>query len=415
MDLFDMEKFRLSQHPTSEYTFAEFDSDDDEEEREERQSEMEQEVAETLVKAESRTNDSLPAFLWTPILNDFDDGFLYIKRGSSHINEVVSALMNLPNKFRDYYEYIDALALWNEYKAWIEEEYGSWEGFIEASEEGLTTVPVKIEPQLKKTEGNRALRKVKVALSRFNPDEAASSDEIRDAITRFEDPIELYEDWAEYEKHIKKLNDSAARKNAVQNRIRNMYRVTYRSMDPQMDAITQFLIGDTDPDYSGMMKPKSLADEAMAFHDYDYEDLTIIEGDILNIGRASRSVSIDRPYFIDGTSGIWKKKAEEDEAAFWKALNAAGYDAMGAIDGSSMTKQAKRLAIQKLSEATGEYSERQLKKMKKKRKKAEKNLAARMMADEQIRRELTHNKINFERNDELLSFTMDDILRGDGK
>lgn len=403
----DLNDFRLLGKPTSEYSFAEFNTADDDVAEEERWEEMKQEVAETLAKAAARTNESLPSFLWTPIINPYDDGFLYIKRGIDTINEVISAVINRPNKFKDYYEYIDALADWNEYKAFVENEFGSWKAFVEASKQGLTTLPVKIEPQLKKIEGNRALRKVKVALSRFIPEDHASPDEIRAAIENFEEPIELYDDWFEYEFHIKKLNDAAAKRNAVRERVRNMYRVTYASMDPRMDAITQFLRGDTEPDYRGIQRPKSLVDEAIAFHDHDFDDPAIVERDLQAIGRSSAAV------YIDSTEGIWRKQEDAEASEFWSALNAAGYDAFDIIASSGMSKQAKKAAIGTLSMDSGEYSEKQLKKMKKRRKKTEKAMADRLMQDEQVRRTLTHNRINLDRDDELLSFTMDDILRGD--
>lgn len=388
------------------FSFAEFTTIEEEEADEnERQTILKEEVEETLRLAASITNDSLPEFLWTPIINDFDNDFQYIKLGVPSVNAILQAAAQLKRKYADYHDWVDALAIWREYHDWVEEEYGSWDAFLEASEEGLISIPVKLEPQLKKTKANKGLRNLTVPLSRINDEDAASREEIMMIINAVDDHIEIYEDDVEYYKKLYKLNAKIEREAAAEYRIRNMYQQHSRmSADPRTDAIMQFLRGETKTDYQGIQHQRSLLDDVEAMHEHDFEDPAIVQD---SIGQLSRSIRVDGEY------GIYMDRSDEEASILYTALAAAGYDVSLAIEGSGMKKEAKKMIRQQLAMTTGEYSDKKLKKLKKARKRANKALEERLMGDEVVRNILTKNRINFERDDALLNFTMDDILRSD--
>ena len=85
-----------------------------------------------IVKA---PNENFPDFIWSPVQNDFSDEFhkdnhQYISLGLGLIKienggEIMDSVKKLKNRYKDYFEYLDAVAIWDRYYDFIEETYGS--------------------------------------------------------------------------------------------------------------------------------------------------------------------------------------------------------------------------------------------------------------------------------------------------
>lgn len=395
--------------PGSEkFSFASFDYDEIETEEEENLKALREEADLAIEEAKHIPPDSIPAFIWEPMINEFDDGVPYVALGMNQQNPVIGRVANMLKKYNSYYDYIDALEVWYEYYDYICAHFGSFESFAYAVNEGLTALPMRVMPQLKKKSDNRALAKCKVAISRIYPEDAADADEIA-YLLQFVEPTyeEVYEDVVEFDNKYAKLNAPIIRTLEQQQRVQNARKYSTVQTNPQMDALMQFLQTQTSGSYGGIYQQGSLMDEVEAMHEFDFEVPDLIEdalyGSLPNGGRAIH---------LDGQFGMLTKRDQQEQLELYKALAEAGFDVRDVVTNSGMNRQAKKLIMSEITSITGQYSDKQLKKMKKQRAKAEKQFAQRMNSNEQVRNALTKNRINFDRNDDALSFTMSDILGG---
>ncbi|MCM1214140.1 MAG: hypothetical protein NC548_06420 [Lachnospiraceae bacterium] len=390
------------------YSFADFDYQQIEEEERENLETLREEAQEAIKEASSVSPDSIPAFIWEPMINEFDDGIPYVALGMNQQNPVVGRVANMLKKYDSYYDYIDALEVWYEYYDYICAQFGSFESFAYAMHEGLTTLPMRVMPQLKKKSKNRALAKCNVAISRIIPEDMADVETIAYILEGMEPNYEEVEvDFMESDSDWEKVNRPIIRALEQQQRVQNARRYSTVQADPQRDALMQFLRTQTSETFGGIHQEGSLMDEVEAMHEFDFEIPDLIEdalyGSLPNGGRAIH---------LDGRLGMYTKKDTEEMMELYKAMAEAGFDVQDVIASSGMSKQSQKLIQNQIGTLTGQYSDKELKKLAKKRKKAEKAFSDRMHANEAVRAILTKNRINFDRNDDALSFTMSDILGG---
>lgn len=399
-----MRLVNITGNPNDEFSFVKFSTPDDEVEDQERLEELHQEVLNTWELIDKIPGDKFPQFIWGPLVNEFDDGYPYVEVGLNQEAPIIQAVSSMRRVYNDYFEYIDALELWMEYLEYIEDNFGSFDSFLETSEEGLTTIPVRPRPKLKKKKANKGLIKCKVALSRVNDNEAAPKQIIQSILNQLEPAQELYDDPIEYEEKYWKLNRDHERKAQAQNRIRNA-RIRSSQYDSGTDAMLQFLQGETITNTKGIRRNVSLNDEIAALHENDFTDPAIAEYELDRL--------LNRNIRVNSTYGVYFNRDQEEQIEIFTALAQAGFDVGGIVEGSGMRKEARKMLKRQIASVTGEYSDKELKKLTKKRKKAEKKLASRMESDQRIRSILTNNRVTFSRDDDALSFTVDDILLGD--
>ena len=149
-------------------------------------------------------------------------------------------------------------------------------------------------------------------------------------------------------------------------------------------------------------------------HADDGIDPAIVQHDLESLGGNRTLTVYSSNGSYDDNYGAFMTR-DRDMEEFFTALAEAGYDAMGFVNGLSMDKEAKMRLTGTVSQNTGIYSEKELKKMKKREKKARKRLSDRLTADANIRNILTMNKLDLSKSlgDDELSFTISDMLRGD--
>ena len=390
------------------FSFADFNYSEIEEEEQENLAALKEEAELAIEEAKHIPPETIPAFIWEPMINEFDDGISYVALGMNQQDPVVGRVANMLRKYNSYYDYIDALEVWYEYYDYVCAHFGSFESFAYAVSEGLTSLPMRVMPQLKKKSENRALSKCNVAISRIRPDEVADTDTIA-YLLQFVEPVyeEVYEDVVEFDNKYSKLNAPIIRALEQQQRVQNARRYSKVQANPQMDALMQFLQTQTSGSFGGIYQQGSLMDEVEAMHEFDFEVPDLIE-DALYRGLPNGGHAIH----IDGRHGMYSKDTDKEQLAIYAALSEAGFDVRDVLSHSGMTRQAKKLIMSEITSITGQYSDKQLKKLKKQRAKAQKQFEDRMNANEQVRQMLTKNRINFDRNDDALSFTMSDILGG---
>ncbi len=390
------------------FSFADFDYAEIEAEEQENLRILREEADEAIEEAKSISPDSIPAFIWEPMINEFDDGIPYVALGMNQQNPVISRVANMLKKYDSYYDYIDALEVWYEYYDYICSQFGSFESFAYAVHEGLTALPMRVMPQLKKKSKNRALAKCEVAISRIIPENMADVDTIAYILEGREPNYEEVEvDFFNLDPEWEKVNRPIIRALEQQQRVQNARLLSNVQADPRRDALMQFLQTQTSGSFGGIYQEGSLMEEVEAMHEFDFEIPDLVEDALYgNLPGGGRAIH------VDSRLGTYVKNSTKEQLELYTALAEAGYEVHDIVASSGMDRQSRKLIVSEIGSLTGQYSEKQLKKMKKQRKKAEKAFADRMNANEAVRGILTKNRINFDRNDDALSFTMSEILGG---
>lgn len=407
-------QFQRSTQDSELFSFTTVLTDEEyEEEQREHSIEVHRVVTELLDQAITMPDEKIPEFVWNPFTNDFDDGFDYIRAAMTGESAIIMEANRLKNKYQNYFDWLDALAVWEEYHAFIEENYGSWEYYKEAVEDGLVSAIIHNRPKLKKSKDNKGLDKVTVPLSRADPNEAVDADMLKlicEELPVVHEDIENDESLETW-RISRIVNRSETRKSEVEARIRGAYK---RGVDDRsMDGMLQFVMS-ANSDERGILSKGSLADEIEAMHADDGIDPAIVQHDLESLGGNRTLTVYSSNGSYDDNYGAFMTR-DRDMEEFFTALAEAGYDAMGFVNGLSMDKEAKMRLTGTVSQNTGIYSEKELKKMKKREKKARKRLSDRLTADANIRNILTMNKLDLSKSlgDDELSFTISDMLRGD--
>lgn len=365
-------------------------------------------------KIHKAPNENFPDFLWEPAQNDFnEDGFddthLYIDMGLGKTEvangaEIMDSIKDLKNRYKDYFDYIDALDIWNRYYDFIEDTYGSFDFFIELVENGQCTVPYKRKPKLSKAKKNKHLLEIKVPISRINRAEGLTDEQIKQLAQELPDQLEIYEDYYEYTTLLADLNKKEEKRLQRENRIRNYRKTssvdTSGSFNP--DALMAYITGDTNStNYGANLWTKPLSEDIDAFHEYDGLDEDL-KKDMM--GLRTR-------HYIDSSYGVLMETGQTaDDIDVYSELAKNGYDVGIMMKNSSMDRKAVKM-ITRSAGLGEELSPKKAKKLKKKRAKEERKLYEHLSANEGVRNILTKNKITFSPEDNMLSFTLKDIMQ----
>lgn len=394
-------------------SFACDESEEDEIDPKVHYAEIVEDAKRMMRKIHKAPNENFPDFLWEPAQNDFNEnGFTdthkYIDMGlgkTEVVNgaEIMDSIKDLKNRYKDYFDYIDALDTWNRYYDFIEDTYGSFEFFIELVENGQCAVPYKRRPKLSKAKKNRHLLEITVPISRINRAEGLTDAQIKQLAQELPDQLEIYEDYYEYTTLLADLNKGEEKRLQRENRIRN-YRKT-SSVDTgggfNPDALMSYINGDTDStNYGANLWTKPLSEDIDAFHEYDGYDEDL-RNDMLGL-RTN--------HYIDMSYGIHMESGQTaDDIDVYSELAKNGYDVGIMMKNSSMDRKAVKMITRSVG-IDEELSAKKAKKIKKKRIKAERKLYEHLSSNEGVRNILTKNKITFSPEDNMLSFTLKDII-----
>lgn len=356
--------------------------------------------------------ESFPEFLWEPAQNDFSDDVYvdhhqYIDMGIGRIeaengSEIMNAVGKLKNRYKNYFDYIDALAVWERYRNFIEDTYGDFEYFGYLFENGVTSYQFKRKPKLKNAKKNRHLLEIDVPISRINPNDSLSITEIAELCNEMPDQIEIYDDYYEYVTYLSEYNKKEEKRMQREDRIKNCRRVTTSGL-PEIGAITNYLTNDSKAEAFkyGANRDRPLSEDIEAFHEYDG-----LEEDLKRDAMGLRNT-----VSLDTISGIYVTKTRtQDEIDVYTTLAANGYDVSGLMTNTSMDRTAMKLISESVSKYDDSFTSKKAKKMRKKRAKNEKKLIEALTANESVRKIMTKNRVTFDTDENMLSFTLKDIL-----
>lgn len=348
--------------------------------------ELEDELRQTMKLAEKIPDEQFPDFLFKPAKNDFGDGYYQKAMSASKRGAEVAMLRK---KYNNFYDYMDALTIYQEYIDDLVDRYGTWLIVKSGIENGIIHEILPTVPRLKNTKQNKALLQSEVVPSRkIQP--FADIDEIQSAVNRMKqkmDPSEFVEEFDEYDmsppKPLRKMFKQAAKRRAEQMRKRAIYNVR---RDTETDAMIEFMRAKDGHYYNGRKGSVDTEDSLSAilkdsekYIGYTPEEIELME--------ASKG-----PYVMI-SGGKYVDQKESQKLELYKTLFEEGYDVLGKA-GKSMSKQANRMLMKELApQLSGPMSKKQLKKLKKKQKREEQKS---LMAEQEIFGTLMANKFDFD-------------------
>ena len=241
---------------------------------------------------------------------------------------------------------------------------------------------------------------IDVPLSRINREDGLTDEQIKELGDEFPDQIEIYEDYFEYITYLAEFNAKEEKRLARESRIRN-YRKTSAVSTPDFSAINDYLSGSNNQSNYGINQNRPLSDDLNASEEYaGYSD--DLKKDLMGL---RNTIKMDPDYRILCSYG-----QDRDTYEVYSALAQAGYDVNGMLDTSSMDRKAVKLIQKAVPSLQEDLTPKQLKKMKKRRKKKDKELTERLFANESGRNILTKNRVSFNVEDNMMSFTLKDIM-----
>ena len=181
---------------------------------------MELEYYEKLEQIASKPDEAYPDYLFAPLTNDF--GIDYYNLGTIE-DPMVSKARNLRRKYSNYFAYIDALEVYNDYKQYLIDKYGSW-GVVKASMKiGTIDDFIPAKPKLKSKKINKEMLRSGITPSRkiYDIDQSIIHDSISylpaDDVSPF-DTEKLPKDIRKMLKSSAKKVQQTARANSLYNR-----------------------------------------------------------------------------------------------------------------------------------------------------------------------------------------------------
>ena len=271
-------------------------------------------------------------------------------------------------------------------------------------EQGNISFPLKRKPKLKNAKKNRHLLEINVPISRINREDGLTDEQIKELGEELPEQLEIYEDYYEYITQLAKFNKKEEQRMERESRVRN-YRKTSAIGTPEANAIMDYLSGNISQDNYGISRNRPLADDIVAFHEYDGYDEDL-KRDLMGL---RREIKMDPDYKI-----LCEYGQDRDTFEVYSALASAGYDVKGMVDSSTMDRKAVKLIQKAAPDMIDDLSPKKRKKLEKRRKKKDKELTERLYANEVVRNTLTKNRISFDAEENMMSFTLKDIMNPDG-
>ena len=345
-------------------------------------------------------DDLFPSFLFNPLFNDFNDNYY---KNSFANDELITMVKRLRRRYSNFFDWVDAMEIYNEYMDIILDKYGSMRVVQNALKNGTMEDPIPSKPKLKNTKRNRQFMRSGIAPSRQVGVEPLSDDELI-VIARQSIPDAMGENILEENsrkdlpKKLRKRLHAMSDNMAGQNRKRNLYRsvVNNHGTDFIVEYLNQTKRGIYD--HSG----HATNDENMS---------------LMDIVREQERIDETRPEFLDNefgnetsiVNGRLVRRKDYERMEIYKELYSAGIDVIGNF-GKSMDKRAVKMVRSYIGD-TEPSSKKELKKLKKRMKKDQERIERRRDSNALLEQTLLGNKFSFNENEDSLTFRLKDIYR----
>lgn len=356
---------------------------------------------EALEIAKAAANDVFPNFLWEVQMNEFtaDD---YRLRGTCE-DEKVREVYRLKRKYSDYWEYLDAMQIYNAYAEYIESAYGSFEMMRNAAQEGYSTVYIPKLPKLTNKKKNRDFLWTGFLPSRID-DEAILDTDAIDAMVQVLPVAELDESWDAYiPEQEKRIQEQVIISKSRSDRVRTMFAMSSASKPDGMDAIINFLNQANTGSIDARVQSEvwSVSDIIDDIHEFD-----LVPPDIVEYNLSPHNGIVYGGYLAD--------QKQKEQLKILEALVSAGFDFLDSDASKGIKKENIRAITRRYgtmknpADMTPAERKRYIKEMAKRRR----SQHERLMGDKRMSQALLLNRVQFERMDST-GFRISDVLPTD--
>lgn len=350
-----------------------------------------------LEKIANAPDELFPDFLFSPLFNDFDDH--YYERAMS-MNPKIQAVMNLRRKYSNYFDYLDALNIYEAYIDEMIEKYGSKGLYISSVELGLCEDIIPIKPKLKNKRVNREFLRSGIIPSRkmYDPevDFVALAREIFPGANG--DNVDERDSEAPPDKKTAKILKRVSEQIAGRNRRKNLYSSLGHNHGSEL--IVEFLNAASSGYYDkGVTSFRNGRKETVSELIREERKEELIPVELRGLDTAPKSII---------QNGILVNAQESAQIELLKELYNIGIDLTG--NSRSMSKKAIKMVRRELGiYETGPMTPKQLRKYKKRMKREQEKLDKRRDYDQMLNETLLKNKISASRNGSSLSLRLRDI------
>ncbi len=347
-------------------------------------------------------DDIFPEYLFNPMVNDFDED--YYSKGVSNDPLIVKA-KSLRRKYSNYFDYIDAITLYNEYIDLLIDKYGSWSIIKNNYKVGLLDDILPAKPKLKRNRRNKEYLRSGIIPSRKY---SAAIDYEMDIVelTREVFPNEYGENIDEMDSQKKPNKESRKRIRRMYDEISSRQRRRNLYSNARASHGTDFIIEYFSQAQRGMYDEEGEYVEKSIMDIYrDEEESKLIPEELIEDALLGNTPMI--------VNGRYVNRSDMDQITLIKELYEAGIDLIGAKSKNMDRNAVKLLRRQIGAYDSGPMTKKELKKYKKRAKEEQRRLERQRDADSSLEKILLKNKMSMHNDGKSLNFRLRDIYKDD--
>lgn len=347
-------------------------------------------------------DERFPDFLFNPSFNDYGDNYYQRSKSENDAREI----RGLRRKYSNFFDYIDAVRVYNRYMDKMVEKYGSIRIIKNCLMEDLMPDYIPPKPKLKMNRRNKEYLRCGIIPSRVVMRDRLDSDEYKDLSRKMMpnatgETVDDYDPYAKLPKSIEKAVRIANKKFEQKHRLENMYCST--GTDNGADFIVEYLNNASKGHYNsvGEYKEESLLDIVR-----EEERRSMIPEEIL---QAEENYAANKTRVVNGRL-VYAK--EQEKLELYEKLYNAGFDVLGVFR-KNMDKKTVKLIRSKMGvEDDQRYmTKKELKRYKKRMKEERKRMEKRRDNDRILSQTLLSNKIDISKSGDSINLRLSDLLR----
>lgn len=358
-------------------------------------------IYDLLEKVNLVGDEDFPDWLFNSTYNDFEDNYYDQSFAES---ELVSEIKKMRRRYNDFFDYMDAIDIYNEYMEAMVNKYGSMRTIKNALEVNLIEDPIPAKPKLKATKKNKLFLQSGVIPSRKTDTLHLDGEEIRSLARKIQpdkdgssvDEADMYK---KLPKDVKEELKRASRRLSGETRKQNMYRTVGNNRGT--DFIVEFLNNAKNGVYSSHQAKKS-TDDSVSIIDIAKD---IIREKTVPPELLEDENSISRTV-VYGNRLVNTRDKQQIE--IYKQLLEEGFDVMHQLGHSGLDKKSVKMIRNGIG-ATEPMTKKEMKKMKKRTKKEAAKIKRRADASEVLQRTILGNKLDLDDSSGMLNLRLKDI------
>lgn len=341
-------------------------------------------------------DDRFPEFLFNFISNDYDED--YYSRGMLD-SALTQKAKRIRRKYNNFFDYYDALEVYNQYMSYLAEKYGSAKIAKALARDGDIDEFVPPKPKLKNSKANRAVIESGLVPSRKVIETISGEDVLQHArkIIPTESSVDAMNSIAPSKppKEMRKQFKEFSKESQERSRKNNIYRSGHNA---EIDFIIDYINNANSGNYSSsMIKDQDMTiSEIMDEHYHEIFTLPeILEDEMTATTRTIRN-------------GRLTTSKDENLVEIMTMMYDMGVDVFGTY-GKSMNKTSVKMVRNAIGD--GPMTKKEKKEMKKRRKKEEKRLRNKRNNDKFLEQTLLNNRYSFSNNGgNQISLRLSDLI-----